>query len=144
MLNPFKDVIWNPGQHEKRKFARSLMIGFPIIAALLLIMQWCSGVVGLLPLWIGAIGSGTGAILWLVPAIARPFYLLWFGVSCCIGMVVGNLLLASLFYLVITPIGLGLRLVGRGPIHKGPDKSADTYWRKAEPELDSSRYYRQF
>jgi hypothetical protein len=144
MINPFKDVNWNPDLREKRRFARSLVIGFPIFAVILLIIQWSVAEWSLLPLWIGAAGAGTGAILWLFPAVARPFYLLWFGLSCCIGIVVGNLLLASLFYLVITPIGLGLRLAGRGPISKGPDGTADTYWRKSEPVLDSDRYYRQF
>ena len=33
MVNPFKEVNWNPGPRERRKFALSLIIGFPCIAA---------------------------------------------------------------------------------------------------------------
>ncbi|MFT4587452.1 MAG: hypothetical protein ACI9VS_002084, partial [Candidatus Binatia bacterium] len=30
MLNPFKEVDWNPDLPARRKFAVSLVIGFPI------------------------------------------------------------------------------------------------------------------
>ena len=38
MVNPFKEVNWNPGPQERRKFALSLVIGFPCIAVVLLVL----------------------------------------------------------------------------------------------------------
>src|ERR1043166_8992129 len=37
MVNPFKEVNWKPGLADLRKFARSLVIGFPCVAVVLLL-----------------------------------------------------------------------------------------------------------
>ena len=37
MVNPFKEVNWRPDVAERRKFALSLMIGFPCVALLFLL-----------------------------------------------------------------------------------------------------------
>jgi len=145
MINPFKDTNWNPGAGEKRKFARSLIIGFPIIAAVFAIMAWLrtgtwhGGFV-----WLAIIGAALGAILWVLPQIARPFYLIWFFAACCIGIVVSNLLIAAFFYLIVTPIGLLMRILGRDPLQKRFDRSRTTYWRDVEKVVDGERYFRQF
>src|SRR5437588_4852236 len=101
MLNPFKDVNWNPGLVEKRKFGMSLIIGFPCLALFFMVVTWLrthTWQPGFM--WIGAIGLALGAVLWLLPQIARPFYLAWYFVACCIGMVVGNTLLSVFYFLV--------------------------------------------
>ena len=38
MLNPFKEVNWTPDLGEKRKFGRSLVLGFPCMALMFLLM----------------------------------------------------------------------------------------------------------
>jgi len=43
MVNPFKEVNWNPGPQERRKFALSLVIGLPCVAAVLLVLGWLRG-----------------------------------------------------------------------------------------------------
>jgi hypothetical protein len=90
------------------------------------------------------VGLAIGIILWLRPQIARPFYVIWYFLACCLGFVIGNLLFALLFYLVFTPLGLLLRLRSRQPIEKGFAKSRKSYWRDAEKPVDLKRYYRQF
>lgn len=146
MVNPFTEVNWRPDTAAKRKFALSLILGFPVVAAVfLLIGRWHSGAWNFsLPLWIGGVGAGVGAVLWIVPAIARPFYVAWHALACCAGFVVGNALLALFFYIVVTGIGLALRLMGRDPLRKGFDKSAPTYWVDAPKVKDPRRYFRQF
>ena len=96
MVNPFKEVNWNPGLDERRSFAKSLIIGFPCVAvALLLIRRMTSGAWHTeLSLWIGGVGIALGILFFLIPQIAKPFYLLWYCIACCIGIVVGNVLLA--------------------------------------------------
>ena len=146
MVNPFKEVNWRPNVAERRKFALSLMIGFPCVALLFLLAgrlargSWSP----VLPLWIGGVGVGLGVVLWLLPWLARPFYLVWYALACCIGIVVGNLLLIAFFYLVMTPIGVLMRAAGRAPMQKGFDRSAATYWTNAEKVSDPRRYYRQY
>ncbi|MBI3882122.1 MAG: hypothetical protein HY301_18940 [Verrucomicrobia bacterium] len=145
MINPFKDVNWNPGRPERRKFAVSLIIGFPIVGALMLFAAWLKTHAWQpFGLWLGAIGCAAGVVFWLVPQIARPFYVAWYFLACCIGIVVSNVLLTVFFYLAVTPVGWLLRACGRQPLSKGFDKSAATYWRDAEKGIEASRYYRQF
>ena len=145
MINPFKDTNWNPGTAERRKFAHSLMIGFPIIAAVLAGIArlshgaWRPGFA-----WLAAIGFAVGALLWLAPQIARPFYVVWYGLAACIGIVVSNTLLALFYYLVVTPIGLVRRLLGRDSMARKFDPAAASYWRDVKRSVDPGRYFRQF
>ncbi len=145
MINPFKDTNWNPGPAEKRKFATSLVIGFPILAAVFALLGWLR--TGTLPgwtLWLALIGAGLGVVLWIVPQIARPFYLVWYFAACCMGIVISNVLIAAFFYLVFTPIGLFMRTIGRDPLQKRFDRTRATYWRDVEKVVDGERYFRQF
>ena len=145
MINPFKDTNWKPDTAERRKFARSLMIGFPLIAAVLASLArlshgaWRPGFA-----WLAAAGFAVGALLWLVPQMARPFYVIWYGLAGCIGIVVSNALLALFYYLVVTPIGLVMRLLGRDPMTRKFDPAAASYWRDVKPPVDPERNFRQY
>ena len=145
MINPFKDTNWNPDRAERRKFARSLVIGFPALALVFAL----AGLVKThaFPMWTLALavgGAAAGAVFWIVPQIARPFYLAWYFLACCIGIVVSNALLVAFYYLVITPVGLLMRVLGRDPLQRRFDPAARTYWRAAEKAVDPQRYFRQF
>jgi len=145
MINPFKDTDWSPGMAARRKFARSWAIGFPVIAAVFAVLGLITGrgIPAWAP-WLGAIGGALGVLLHLLPQIARPFYLAWYFLACCIGIVVSNALLIAFFYLVITPFGLVMRLCGRDPMKRTWEPDATSYWREAEKSVDQERYFRQF
>src|ERR1700737_881062 len=107
MMNPFNEVNWNPGLTERRKFAKSLIIGFPALALFFSLVVW-----GLKHtwnpffLWLGVIGFVTGLVLLSLPSMAKPFYVTWYFIASCMGFVIGNLMLIAFYYFVITPIGL--------------------------------------
>lgn len=145
MMNPFTEVNWNPDRQARKKFAVSLIIGFPVIAAVFSALSFLKHhSLNHFFLWLGIIGLAAGVLFWLLPQIAKPFYLAWYFIACCMGFVIGNLLFAIFFYLVFTPIGLLLRLRKNPGIVKGFDKRQKSYWRDAEKTVDLSRYYRQF
>ncbi len=146
MVNPFHEVNWNPGPRERRKFALSLIIGFPCVAVVLLVLGLLRGKGWNLPLAavVGGGGLGLGLVLLALPQLARPVYVAWYFVACCIGMVVGNLALAIVFFVLVTGLGLLMRALGRRPVRKTFDKRAATYWQDAEQVEDPNRYYRQF
>jgi len=66
MINPFKEINWNPDTSQREKFALSLVIGFPVIAVILLGIGWLkSGQWDRnlnLSLWIGGVGFTIGLI----------------------------------------------------------------------------------
>jgi hypothetical protein len=61
-----------------------------------------------------------------------------------IGFVVSFILLAVFYYLVITPIGLVFRLMGRDPLCRKFDNTTDSYWLPHKPVETVDRYFRQF
>ena len=146
MLNPFKEVDWNPDLPARRKFAISLVIGFPIIALVILLAgrafggEWKP----LAPMWMAGCGAGIGLMLWALPRIAKPFYIIWYTFGCAMGIVIGNVLISAFYFLIITPFGLGRRLSKRKPIAKAADPDAKSYWRDAPPNDDPKRYFRQY
>lgn len=50
------------------------------------------------------------------PMLYKPIARLWFGLSHFIGSIVSNILLAVLFFVIVTPIGLARRLAGADPL----------------------------
>ena len=146
MLNPFSEVNWKPDIQERKKFALSLIIGFPCIALVFLLVGFLREphVITALPLWLGGVGLSAGVIFWLLPQISKPFYLVWYSLACFMGLVIGNLIFSLVYYLVLTPIGLAMRMLGRDPLQKGFDRSAATYWKAVPENIESNQYYRQF
>ena len=96
----------------------------------------------LAPVWAVAVAVALAGFLHL------PFMRLVFvGMSYVtfpIGMTVSHLLLAIIYYLIVTPIALILRMVGRDPLERRLDTSADSYWSPHPDGEDESRYFRQF
>ncbi|MDD5165806.1 MAG: hypothetical protein PHQ57_00245 [Candidatus Omnitrophica bacterium] len=66
------------------------------------------------------------------PVILRPVYIL-------------RIILAILFYLVLAPIGLIMRLFRVDLLDRKIDKKKESYWRKKEEAVcDLASYERQF
>ena len=93
---------------------------------------------------------GTGAVLLAVgqtaPGILKPIQKAWMTLALFMGWGMTRILLALLFYLVLTPIGLAARIFGNSFLNlkfKEPDKT--TYWiSKPRREDGQTKYERQF
>lgn len=147
MINPFKEINWKPDRAELRKFGWSLIIGFPIIA--LIFFSVAAITAQALPsprffLLLGGIGAGVGLVSLLVPALAKPFYTIWYGFAGCVGIVMANLLFMLLYYGLFTPFGLFMRLIKRDALDLKRDRDATTYWKDAPPERPATHYFRQY
>ncbi len=85
------------------------------------------------------------AVYYAVPALQRRFYLGWIYAVYPIGYVLSHVIMAVVYYGVVTPIGLILRLTGRDPLSRKMDKGAKTYWvEHRTAERTPSSYFRQF
>ena len=93
---------------------------------------------------IWAIGAVISLGYFLVPPLRRPIYLGWVYLTFPIGFVVSHILLAIVFYAVVTPIGLILRLLGRDPMKRKFDPSQKSYWIPIDPDPAPERYFRQY
>ena len=61
-----------------------------------------------------------------------------------IGFVLSYVIMGTLFYLIIAPIGLIMRLLGRDPLNRGFLPEAETYWVDAGPPRPKEAYFKQF
>ena len=84
------------------------------------------------------------AICRIVPGLTRILYLGVVYATLPIALVVSLLVLLLVYYLVLTPTGLLMRLFGYDPMHRRFDPEAQTYWLPREQDEEVSRYFRQF
>ena len=79
------------------------------------------------------------------PGLLKPFHRLWMTLGLCMGWLVTGVLMIVLFYLVVTPIGLLMRLRGRDPLKQSFDREAGSYWiPRDRATVDKKDYERQF
>ena len=64
----------------------------------------------------------------LRPSALRIPYLVWMGIALVLGWVMTRLVLTAVYFLVVTPVGLIMRISGRDPMHRRPDPDLPTYW----------------
>jgi len=134
------DINWNPSRKELKLFA-VLQVVFFVIAGTILVDKGGSSTVSAVIVGVSAVLGIAG---WFQPAIVRPVYVGWMVAVFPIGCFVSYLILAAVFYLLFTPIGLIMKLVGKDPLQRKFDRTAKTYWQPRATPSDSSRYFRQF
>ncbi len=100
------------------------------------------GVVGIL-LWpgflSGALLSVTGMLLAgiAMPRMLTGPYRVWMTFALVLGYIMTRTVLGLVFFLVVTPLGLIMRLLGRDPMNRKLNPDAPTYWIQREKEENS-------
>jgi Saxitoxin biosynthesis operon protein SxtJ len=97
--------------------------------------------IGLLPLMFGGAAHPWAIILaglFLLSALAFPGALaplnrLWLRFGLLLHRIVSPVVLGIMFFGVITPIGLVMRLLGKDPMRVQLDKAAGSYWIERTP-----------
>ena len=76
--------------------------------------------------WIGT-GAAVAAWAMLAPDSMRGLYYCWMRVAMVIGHVINTMILAVVFFIVITPMGVVMRLMGKDPMRRTLDKDMSSY-----------------
>jgi Saxitoxin biosynthesis operon protein SxtJ len=77
---------------------------------------------------------------WRLSAINR----LWLKIGAAMAEAFNPIVVALLFFLVVTPIAVALRIVGKRPLRLAADRGAATYWIERERASRASGMRRQF
>jgi ABC-type uncharacterized transport system permease subunit len=94
-------------------------------------------------LW--SLAAAVPIIGWLVPPFMRLVFLGMSYAAWPIGFVVSHVVLAAVYYLVLTPIGLVMRLFGYDPMARRRTAAGATFWMKRTmDDRGPQRYFRQF
>jgi hypothetical protein len=94
-------------------------------------------------MWVGALGISLALISWLAPEFLKFPTKLWIGLGALMAKVSNPLILGALFFLVMTPLALVLRLFQRDVLTIR--KSSTNTWSALEtPDYAGSYFEKQF
>lgn len=126
------------------KMLRQFSVLWTLLFCGLGIWTYLSGKHGAITIVLISAGIVVGSAGLAKPALVRPIFVTWTAVTFPIGWVISRLILALIYYLVVTPIAVVFKVLGRDPLRRRYDPSAETYWRP-KPRAESVKaYFRQF
>ena len=134
------EINTNPSRRDLLWFGLLLPVFFAIVGVL--VWRRTGSLTSATVLW--AVGGTVSALFGLWPASRRRIYVGWMHAVCPIGWTVSHLLLGVVYFVVITPIGLALRMLRRDPLERPFDRAAASYWVRHNPAGRIERYLRQF
>jgi len=97
-------------------------------------------------LWLLASGVALVVLGLVLPKALKQVYIVWMALALLLGLVISKVILTLLFVLVITPVGLAARCLGKDFLRLRLDRQATTYWlpRESGPQKPPEDYERQF
>ena len=131
----------NPSKRQLQLFAALGFPGFWMVIAVLLTLRFDKPQIAL-PLLIAALAISI--VGFVSTRFMRLVYLGMIYATYPIGFVISHVLLAVVYFVVITVIGVLMRFFGRDPMNRDLDPSVATYWIDKETDSDSDRYFRQY
>ena len=121
-------------KRELRRFGLVMTAPLLIIGCVLI---WRGREVG--PYFVGL------AVLFLLaalsfPTVLRPVERVWMALARVLSVIMTYVILAVTFFLVITPMGLILRILGKDLLQKKFESKKSSYWIPVEPDGPCSRH----
>ena len=120
----------NSERRELRRFG--VTVGIPL-ALLAGVGVWRGHTI--LPAVLGGAAVALGVLALLAPRLLSPVHKLWMKIADALAWFNTRVLLGVVYYLVMTPTGIVMRLMGRDPLDRRL-KDRPTYWidRKQHPD----------
>lgn len=98
--------------------------------------------------WAGPACLGASGLLVLMavfcPRILRPLEWTWMKLARGLGIISTFVILTLTYYLLLTPLGLIMRLAGKTGLKLGFDHKASSYWEPVETDGPASRPEKPF
>ncbi len=130
----------NPSRRDLSIFGALFAAFFGLIGGLI----WWKFEAATVAYVVWSIAAAITFVFYALPPIRKPIYLGWIYLAFPIGWVISHTAMALIYYLVFTPIGRVMRMLGRDPMERRFDRGAETYWTPHQPAEDPARYFRQF
>jgi hypothetical protein len=93
-------------------------------------------------LWV--LGGFFALAYYALPPLRGPMFRAWMTLTFPLAWLVSHLVLGACYYLVLTPIGVILRLCRYDPLQRRFEPSASTYWLRRSERGEPLRYLKQF
>lgn len=134
------DIQFRPPDKLLRQFAAIWLVFFSAIAA----WQGLAHGRTTLASTLAVVAISVGVVGLAAPQAIRWVYVAATLAAFPIGFVVSHVVLAVTYYLLITPIGVLFRLIGRDALQIQRVASPDSYWSAKRMPSDARSYFRQF
>jgi hypothetical protein len=136
----WSDIQFDPPRKVLRQFAGLWLLFFGGLALWEILKKGrmeFGGILAVLALTIGPLGL-------IRPAWIRFIYVGWMVLVFPIGWTMSQVILATMFFGLFTPIGLAFRLLNRDALHRRGRPKLESCWehKLASPDLRS--YFKQF
>ena len=135
------EIDWNPKSKQLQNFGKIALAATVILSLLLYLLK------GIAIKWIMIIVA-FGFLIFIISMISlkltKMIYLGMILLTMPIGWVVSFILMAAFYYLLLAPLGLIFRLIGRDPLYRRFDPTAKSYWMSRRPPKGPEQYFHQF
>ena len=143
------EIDWRPDDRTLRQFGVIALFGFSFLAAIAWweLFIFAFGLGQARPIVAGGFAAlaGLSALFSLVaPRANLPIYLGLTILSYPIGFVLSYVIVGTIFYLLLAPVGIIFRVTGRDPLYRRFEPDTESYWIDARPARPSESYFRQF
>ncbi len=85
------------------------------------------------PTWPFVVGGAFAVPGLLLPMALKPVYFVWMRIGGVLGFINTRIILGIFYAVLMVPIALFFKVVGRDPMRRGYDKAAASYRVKVEP-----------
>lgn len=138
-----------PERRILQQFAYFAVLGLPLIAFAVLKIggawSWTESWTHPAMLWTAGVGVAQLVLfLAVTDVVTRWIYAGLMVIAFPIGFLLSQVLMALIFYLLFTPIGLFFRLTGRDAMGRKPDPSKTSYWHDRGPARSPASYFKLY
>jgi hypothetical protein len=132
-------AVGGPSERELRWFGVLVFAVFAVFGGVVL---WqLESLLAAQVLW--GIGVAFALVYYTVRPLRWPLHALWMRLTAPLGWAVSHLVLAVIYYGIITPVGLVMRLFGRDALTRRFEPAAESYWVVRDSDGKPARYLRQ-
>lgn len=143
------EINLRPDAKTLRQFGFIAVVGFGFVAAIahFEMLIFAAGLGSAKPYVVnGFIGLAaySGIFSLIYPKANLPVYVGLTVLSYPIGLVLSYVIMGTLFFGIITPTGIVMRIIGHDPLDRKFEPEAQSYWHDCRPAREKASYFRQF
>jgi hypothetical protein len=132
-------INWHPTRREIKYFSVTMLIAFALASGVLL-LAGKHRVAG----WFLGCGLVLSVVCYFIPPVGKLVYFAWMAVTYVLGRIVSPVVTAIIFYLLVTPIALINRLMGKDRLRLKKPEDTSTYFIDHIDAQDKESMRRQF
>ncbi|MDP8219388.1 MAG: hypothetical protein P9M03_11760 [Candidatus Theseobacter exili] len=131
----------NPSIRELKQFSR---IWLPLLSILLGYIFFSKLHIPHIAVVILVSGAFTSLFGVFFPGRIKPVFVALIYITYPIGFILSYFILALLFFFLLTPIALIMRIFNFDPIERSSDKTKKSYWKTIEHSDKTEQYFKQY